>query len=222
MGTRRWVQQWRRIWKHCKIFGRGVPISWTSYINIQYFVYSIITFWISLLLRRKTTYTHRHQGVYYLVSIHQMALPLACDICSHIFIIMLKEKGMTQTTTCGRLIATFLPTSWLRRSNIQYFVCIRYVIVYEAVGLQCVPKTLQRSRRLGGLVPPLVLYWLIIPRWNALGSGTVRRTGWWNFRRRGSRVTTGLTATRLLPTYRETSSGDTGSTWPQHNQRHYK
>ena len=41
------------------------------------------------------------------------------------------------------------------------------------------------------------LYWLIMPRAAACGTGMVRVMGLWNLRRRGSTVTMGDTATRL-------------------------
>ena len=61
---------------------------------------------------------------------------------------------------------------------------------------------LQSSRNVG--VSPL--YWLIIPRAAACGTGIVKVIGLWNFLRRGSTVTMGETATRL-PSSFTTSSG---------------
>ena len=61
---------------------------------------------------------------------------------------------------------------------------------------------LQRSLNVG--VSPL--YWLIIPRAAACGTGIVKVMGLWNFLLRGSTVTMGETATRL-PNNFTTSSG---------------
>lgn len=55
------------------------------------------------------------------------------------------------------------------------------------------PVIEQRRRKVGASP----LYWLIIPRVAACGTGMVRVMGLWNFRRRGSTVTMGETATRL-------------------------
>lgn len=52
---------------------------------------------------------------------------------------------------------------------------------------------LQSSRSVG--VSPE--YWLIMPRVAAWGKGIVKVIGLWNFRRRGSMVQMGDTATRL-------------------------
>ncbi len=64
---------------------------------------------------------------------------------------------------------------------------------------------LHRSRRVGASPE----YWLIMPRFIAWGTGMVKLMPVWNFRRLGSTVTIGDTATPL-PSSLATSSGDTG------------
>jgi len=72
---------------------------------------------------------------------------------------------------------------------------------------------LQSSLRVGASPPPPPLvalpYWFNMPFWAARGSGIVSVIGRWNFRRRGSIVTIGLTATRF-PSIRDTRLGGTG------------
>ena len=67
------------------------------------------------------------------------------------------------------------------------------------------PAMLYMTRRVGASFS----YWLIMPFWAALGTGMVSVMAVWNRRRRGSRVTIGLTATRF-PRSLDTSSGETG------------
>lgn len=52
-------------------------------------------------------------------------------------------------------------------------------------------------------------YWLIMPFWAAFGTGMVTVMAVWNRRRRGSKVTMGLTATRF-PSSLDTRSGEIG------------
>lgn len=67
------------------------------------------------------------------------------------------------------------------------------------------PAMLYMTRRVGASFS----YWLIMPFWAALGTGMVTVMAVWNRRRRGSKVTMGLTATRF-PSSLDTRSGEIG------------
>lgn len=62
---------------------------------------------------------------------------------------------------------------------------------------------LHRSLRVGASPE----YWLIMPLLAACGTGMVKVMGLWNFRRRGSTVTMGDTATRLPSSFATSSAG---------------
>lgn len=68
--------------------------------------------------------------------------------------------------------------------------------------LQCIPVIEHKSLSVGAEPE----YWLIIPWEWALGAGRLSVIALWNFRRRGSTVTIGDTAT-LWPSNLDTSSG---------------
>ena len=77
--------------------------------------------------------------------------------------------------------------------NMMKYLTDHTIIVCHECGGCNWPVMLQSRRKVG--VSPL--YWLIIPRAAAWGTGIVKVMGLWNFLRRGSTVTIGDTATRL-------------------------
>ena len=86
---------------------------------------------------------------------------------------------------------------------LPYFLAI--VHISSDVWCEVSPVIEQRRRRVG--VSPW--YWLIIPLPAATGTGIVNVIGLWNFRRLGSIVTIGDTATRLPKSF-AVNSGEIG------------
>lgn len=67
------------------------------------------------------------------------------------------------------------------------------------------------------------LYWLIMPLPAACGTGMVSVIGLWNFRRRGSTVTIGETATLLPRSFAVNSGGIGWACWMiKHNENKNK
>lgn len=86
--------------------------------------------------------------------------------------------------------------------------CVVPVMSSHCAGAEP-PVMEQRRRRVGGSWPGCPLYCVSIPLFDDCGNGMHSVIGLWNFRRRGSTVTMGDTATRF-PCKRVTISCGTG------------
>ena len=96
------------------------------------------------------------------------------------------------------------------RTNQRFRLLIKERNQWEQAKLNLrLPVILHSRRNVGASCP----YWLIIP-FLAWGRGMVSVIGLWNFRRRGSTVTIGETATRL-PSILDTSSWLIGCAYRQ-------
>lgn len=110
-------------------------------------------------------------------------LPVSCTVESP----WAKWRGVDSISTRGE-----------RGGRLRYNVTRKHIL----------PVMLQSSLSVGASPE----YWLIMPLLAACGTGIVNTIGLWNFRRRGSTVTIGETATRF-PSSFATSSAGIGWAW---------
>ena len=124
----------------------------------------------------------------------------------------LHTSPMSCSIMCSPLAARMLPM----QPVLEWVISVRTVQSMQAERVREAGKkddlrlpVIDQSNRRDGVSLP---YWFIIPFCWAFGNGMTKVIGLWNFRRRGSTVTIGLTAT-LLPNNLATSSGWTGWAW---------